>query len=231
LELFKPKHLERFSATEGRDLVLGWVGNSRWASTLGDFKGVHSILIPAVSALRAEGVSVRLEIVDRQKEHIRYDEMPEYYNRIDVYVCTSQIEGTPNPVLEAMASGVPVISTDVGIVPEVFGPLQREFILGERSVEAVKGAIRRFVSEPELLSRLSRENLSQIQNWSWAERVKKFDAYFQSLLESRTVAKGDNRTKICMLPFTTPSMETTGDIRLCSASSIFDYREETNMGN
>src|SRR5262249_5507728 len=48
---------------------------------------------------------------------------------------------------------------------------------------------------------------------------------------SRTVAKGDNRTKICMLPFTTPSMETTGDIRLCSASSIFDYREETNMGN
>src|SRR5262249_55401176 len=96
LELFKPKHLERFSATEGRDLVLGWVGNSRWASTLGDFKGVHSILIPAVSALRAEGVSVRLEIVDRQKEHIRYDEMPEYYNRIDVYVCTSQIEGTPN---------------------------------------------------------------------------------------------------------------------------------------
>jgi MoaA/NifB/PqqE/SkfB family radical SAM enzyme/GT2 family glycosyltransferase len=231
LDLFRPKNLERFSAVRERELVLGWVGNSAWASTLGDFKGVHSILIPAVDDLRAEGVPVRLDIVDRQKQHIWYEEMPEYYATIDVYVCTSQIEGTPNPVLEAMACGVPVISTDVGIVPEVFGTLQRQFILRKRSVEVLKDAIRRLVSEPELLLRLSEENLSQIQNWSWVERVKNFDRYFESLLDSRAVARGENRTKICMLPFTTPSMETTGDIRLCSASSIFDYREETNMGN
>ncbi|WZB73295.1 glycosyltransferase family 4 protein [Achromobacter xylosoxidans] len=44
--------------------------------------------------------------------------MPAYYNSLDLYVCPSAIEGTPNPVLEAMACGVPVISTDVGIVPK-----------------------------------------------------------------------------------------------------------------
>ena len=56
---------------------------------------------------------------------IAHEDMPEYYNGIDIYVCTSRTEGTPNTVLEAMACGVPVISTDVGIVPEVFGEKQK----------------------------------------------------------------------------------------------------------
>jgi len=232
LELFKPKNLERFQSFPGRNLVVGWVGNSKWAaSSLGDPKGLHTVLIPAVNALQEEGCPVSLKLVDRQVGRVRHEEMANYYSEIDVYVCVSEIEGTPNPVLEAMACGVPVISTNVGIVPEAFGSLQRQFILDSRTIEAVKASIRRLISEPDLLSRLSEENLGQIADWSWTKRVLGFERYFDSLLEKARVAKGENRTKICMLPFTTPSMETTGDIRLCSASSIFAYRSETNMGN
>lgn len=36
---------------------------------------------------------------------------------------------------------------------------------------------------------------------------------------------------MCVLPFTTPSIEPDGGVRLCSAASIFDYLDETMMGN
>lgn len=38
-------------------------------------------------------------------------------------------------------------------------------------------------------------------------------------------------TRMCVLPFTTPSIEPEGGVRLCSAASIFDYLDETMMGN
>lgn len=192
--LFRPQRLERFDDVAAREVVIGWVGNSGWAATLEDFKGVHSILVPAVEQLRAEGLPLRLQLADRQERHLPHAEMPAYYAAIDLYVCTSKIEGTPNPVLEAMACGVPVISTDVGIVPEVFGPLQRGFILEERSIEALKRAIRRMLAEPALFRRLSAENLRAIEPWAWHWQVEKFDRFFRSVLRQRARARGEAAT-------------------------------------
>lgn len=45
--------------------------------------------------------------------------MRQRYAALDVYLCTSLLEGGPLPVLEALACGVPVVSTDVGHVPDL----------------------------------------------------------------------------------------------------------------
>lgn len=187
-DLFRPRELERFDTIAEREVAIGWVGNSKWAAALEDFKGVHTILIPAVEELRAEGLPIRLELADRQQAHVPHAQMPRYYGSIDLYICTSKIEGTPNPVLESMACGVPVITTDVGIVPQVFGPLQREFILEERSVACLKAAIRKLVSQPALFRSLSDENLRSIEPWAWRRQVMKFDRFFQDVLRSRPTA-------------------------------------------
>ncbi|MBR0672665.1 glycosyltransferase family 4 protein [Neoroseomonas soli] len=192
-ELFRPADLGRLETVANREIVLGWVGNSGWTAEVEDFKGVHTILKPAVEQLRAEGAPVRLEMADRQQAFIPHAAMPDYYARIDLYVCTSRIEGTPNPVLESMACGIPVISTDVGIVPEVFGHRQAEFILAERSVECLKAAIRRFIATPSLFTDLSRENLASIAGWSWRHQVRKFEAFFDGvLLERRAAGAGSS---------------------------------------
>lgn len=183
LELFKPINLERFTHCHDRELVIGWVGNSKWAAEIEDFKGLHTLLKPALEELQAEGYPVRGFFADRQERFIPHKDMPDYYGKIDIYVCSSKIEGTPNPVLESMACGVPIISTDVGIVPQAFGMFQKEFILPERDVPSLKAAIIRLLENRNMLSQLSNENLKQIQDWNWSYKTKKFEAFFENLLQ------------------------------------------------
>jgi hypothetical protein len=109
--------------------------------------------------------------------------MPAFYGAIDVYVCVSEIEGTPNPVLEAMACGIPIVSTDVGIVPQVFGPEQHRFILPARSIDALVRALRTLLADPALRRRLADENLDRIRSWSWAHQMPKWLQLFKAAAE------------------------------------------------
>ena len=108
--------------------------------------------------------------------------MPDYYNSIDVYVCASKNEGTPNPVLESMASGVPIISTNVGIVRDAFGKKQKEYILKERSKEELKEKLIDLINNKEKLQDLSNENLKQIQTWTWKDKCYQFKEFFDDNL-------------------------------------------------
>lgn len=53
------------------------------------------------------------------EKHFTYDNINKFYDQIDLLVCTSHTEGGPLPVFEAIASGVPVISTPVGLTLEM----------------------------------------------------------------------------------------------------------------
>jgi glycosyltransferase involved in cell wall biosynthesis len=191
LDLFFPQNLERLDDAGNRELVVGWTGNSNWSAELGEFKGVRTILEPAVEQLRAQGVRVRLELADcARSAAIPHDRMVDYYAKIDLYVCPSSMEGTPNPVLEAMACGVPVVSTDVGVVPQAFGPRQSKFILEQRSVDSLARALRTLCAEPRLRHELSAENLASIRKWSWQIKAQAFADYF-----TRCLALGPGRAR------------------------------------
>ncbi|WP_201864663.1 glycosyltransferase [Microvirga soli] len=181
LERFRPAP-RALSTRADRPLVVGWAGNSAWSSEIEDFKGFRTLLAPAIEELAAEGVPLTGHFADKQIRMIPHREMPEYYSQIDVFVCSSKIEGTPNPVLEAMACGVPVISTDVGIVPEVFGTKQRDFILQQRTKDCLKQALRRLHENRGVLKELSEENLSSIQAWAWAEKARLFGPFFEGMI-------------------------------------------------
>lgn len=117
IEIFKPMNLERFKFRNisKRPLVIGWVGNSAWNNADGseiDYKGLHHILNPVLQELINEGYDIQTQFADRQIKLIPNNEMPEYYKNIDIYITCSYQEGTPRPVLEALACGVPIIATD-----------------------------------------------------------------------------------------------------------------------
>lgn len=180
LNIYIPKNLERF---ENLDKIrVGWVGNSKYKDSYGneDLKGVDGIIKPAIKELQEEGYNIELILADRNVKIIPQEEMPNYYNSIDLYVCASKTEGTPLTVLEAMAMGIPIISTDVGIVEEVFGKEEKKYILKQRSKDELKEKIKQLIANKHYFKILSKENIEQIKKWDWKEICLKYKEFFES---------------------------------------------------
>lgn len=180
-----PINLERFKDHK-RSLVVGWVGNSAIKFDGVDLKGFHSIIKPIVSELINEGYDIKEFYADRNERWRTSDEMPEYYSNIDVCICTSIMEGTPLPLLEAMSCGVPVITTDVGVVPEALGPKEFEYILGDREYGANDEEIKNKLKEKiiylynnrEKLEELSKENQESIIKYDGGKIIEEYRQYF-----------------------------------------------------
>ena len=62
-------------------------------------------------------------------------EVPFYFNSCDLLLLTSDHEGSPNAVKEAMACNLPIVSTDVGNVKELFGESKGNFVSPSGTVE------------------------------------------------------------------------------------------------
>ncbi|UWQ22957.1 glycosyltransferase family 4 protein [Jannaschia sp. W003] len=162
-------------------LRVGWVGNSLWGESHGhrDAKGLRTVLRPAMARLEADGVAAELALADASERRRDRAEMAGYYRGLDVLVCASAVEGTPNPVLEAMASGVAVVSTDVGIVREALGPDGAPFVV-ERTPEAVAGALARLAGDRALLSAQKRMLHARAADWDWSRRTGGWDAFWDA---------------------------------------------------
>lgn len=173
-------------------LVVGWVGNSKWNIKYQDFKGFHSILEPVIDELINEGYNIEKHYADKNIKFRTNEEMPSYYQEIDVCVVASTLEGTPRPVLEAMASGVPVIATDVGIVPEVLGDKQKKFIVGNRENgvndeevrKNLKDKLKLLYHNRRLLQELSQENYKMAPKNDIEHLYLEYKKYFDNFLKT-----------------------------------------------
>ncbi len=163
------------------EFIIGWAGNSKFTDSENDddLKGVNKIIKPAIKELINEGYKIKLNVADKVTNFIPFEKMPEYYNTLDLYICASKTEGTPAPVLEAMASGVPVISTDVGVVPEVFGKEQSKLILINRTKDELKSKIIEIMNNKKLQKDISNENIDSVQKYDWSYISKQYKKFFE----------------------------------------------------
>jgi glycosyltransferase involved in cell wall biosynthesis len=92
----------------------------------------------------------------------------EYLGRLDdvrpaiaassVYVLPSYREGTPRSVLEAMAMGRPIVTTDVPGCRETVRDGINGYLVPARSAQALAAALERFIAEPSLVTSMARES-------------------------------------------------------------------------
>lgn len=108
-----------------------------------------------------------------------------YYRNASVYICASRWEGTPNPALEALACGLPVISTPVGNMPEIIQDGHNGFLV-ERNAESIAGALRRLREMKQSVLRGNARN-SVLDGWTWKEQTQKYAAMFRELAALRNL--------------------------------------------
>jgi len=96
----------------------------------------------------------RLELDDRVHLLGVCHDMPEVYHQLDVWVSTSHSEALPLALMEAMASGLPVVATRVGGVPDAVEHGLSGWLVPPRDFEAVASAVAGLLGSSEQRARM-----------------------------------------------------------------------------
>ena len=92
------------------------------------------------------------------------DDVLALFRAADASLITSSWENFPHTVVEALAVGTPVIATSVGGVPELVHDGTNGLLVPAGDTEALVGAIRRMLDEPELRERLAERAAPSIEH-------------------------------------------------------------------
>lgn len=113
---------------------------------------------------------------------------------IDVFVQTSDTEGVPNAVLEAMATEVPVVATDVGGTSEVLTDDVHGLLVPRGDVLALTAAVERTRSDLVATSRRTRAARERVEReLSFDARMARVEGIYLNLMTSRRAANVNMR--------------------------------------
>ena len=156
--------LEKIERSNNTSLKCIWVGNSEWGKwmNLQDFKGLDSIIRPAIGSLQQQGLEIELTVIDASKKKLSHEEVLQRIHNSDVLLTASYSEGSPLPTVEAAMLGKAIVSTSVGTIQEWSGTLQKKFIIS-RSKQAFEAAISKLVNDRKLVELIGNENRRSIE--------------------------------------------------------------------
>lgn len=111
--------------------------------------------------VRQQGLEAKIKFIF----DARQEELPLIYNLADLFVYPSLYEGFGLPVLEAMACGTPVITSDVSSLPEVAG--DAAILVDPKDAFALAANIAKVLEDPSLRSAMSQKGLARAKQFGW----------------------------------------------------------------
>jgi len=127
------------------------------------------------------GLEKRVHIFGRRTD------IPECLAASDAFVLCSDWEGNPLGLMEAMASGLPVIVTCVGGVPELIDHRRHGLLIPPGDCDALRSAMQSLLDSSELRESICRAAIRRAQTEFTLERmVESYDRLYQHLLEQST---------------------------------------------
>jgi glycosyltransferase involved in cell wall biosynthesis len=159
-------------------------------------------LIQALARLRADGLDLSLVIIGgkgwltdsiydtlrqtRMKDFVRFagfvDEadLPALYSGAACFAFPSLYEGFGLPILEAMACGVPVVTSNTSSLPEVAG--ETALTVDPYDHDAITDALKRLLEDSALRERLIAGGLERVQHFTWTSAADHLRQIYVRLL-------------------------------------------------
>jgi len=142
-------------------------------------------LTKLISALNLKK-SVRLEGI------VNHSRMSALLNEADIF-CLPSIttkegnqEGIPNAIKEAMATGLPVVSTLHGGIPELVGDESEGLLVPEKSVQLLAEKLMYLIENPTVRREMGQRGRSKVENYfDSSKQVRKLEAIYRELMQHK----------------------------------------------
>ncbi len=112
-------------------------------------------------------------------------EVPARLGACDIFLNTSDVDNTPISVLEAMACGLCVVSTNVGGMPYLVEHEEDGLLVPPGNAKAMAAAVRRILSEPGLAEKLSTNARKKAERFDWSLIMPQWEELLTTLSEGR----------------------------------------------
>lgn len=122
------------------------------------------------------GLGTRVEIVPG----IPKNEVPQRLAEGDIFLNTSSVDNTPVSVIEAMAAGLCIVSTDVGGMPYLLEAEVNALLVPPDDAPAMAEAVARFLEQPELAEKCSLAARERAGAFDWSEVYPRWEKLLAS---------------------------------------------------
>ena len=147
---------------------------------VGAFDGDRATAARVRTAIRSAGLERRISLVGETRSRA---ELKRHYRQADVFVLPTEYEGYGMAVAEAIASGLPVISTPTGAISELVGD-KAGILVPPGNVSALAGALERMLGDADArraFTQGARRRRTQLPTWSgavhaWASILRRMAA-------------------------------------------------------
>lgn len=109
-----------------------------------------------------------------------------FQHALDVFVQSSQAEGTSNAVLEAMALETPIVATAVGGTDELLTDGVHGLLIRPRDLSSLRSGIERVLADPAAARERARAARQRVEKeFSFQQRMRKVEAIYEDLVAQR----------------------------------------------
>jgi len=161
----------------GERLEPKWVkGPDIFVSVIERLKKEHKISVLLTGPARGY-VKKALERIGVPYKHFflkNYLEIPKYYYALDIYLVTSRAEGGPKALTESMAAGIPLVSTKVGMAPDIIEDGFNGLLADVDDVAVLAAKAAEIIADRELAGRLISNGLTTVGKYSWQEIARQY---------------------------------------------------------
>lgn len=102
----------------------------------------------------------------------------------DIFLNTTSVDNTPMSVIQAMASGLPVVSTNVGGIPYLLEDGKDALLVPPDDPDAMAASVRRLLDDPTLGERLTARALDKVKTFDWPVVLERWDRLLSHVAET-----------------------------------------------